>query len=102
MKKFTVANYIISGTYWLGGLLTLIFNALGLWVPWHLAAFATLMYLPIALISEIIALFRSFFMHDDYISWEEIVRYRIMNLISVGVTAVCALLFYFVTCKWFW
>ena len=64
-KTFTVINYILSGILWLLGILTLLFNILGLCAPWHLAGFGFVFYIPIPAIFQILAITFSFVGKSD-------------------------------------
>ena len=50
----TKINYILSSILWLLGILTLLFNALGLWVPWHLVGWGFIFYAPVPGISPVL------------------------------------------------
>lgn len=93
-KRITIINYILSGILWLLGILTLMFNVLGLWAPWHLAGFGFIFYIPVPIIPAIISIVSS-------CSSKEI-KYIIMNFVSVAVSIGFILLTVFVSAGWFW
>lgn len=94
VNRFTVVNYVMSGVLWLLGILMLLFNILGLWVPWHLAGFAFVFYIPIIAILQIIAIIFSCVAKNKKII--------IMNFASLFISIAFALFTIFVSGKWFW
>lgn len=92
-KVFTVINFVLSGILWLLGILTLLFNILGLWAPWHLAGFAFIFYIPIPAISQFLAIF--------FCNTTEKKLFT-MNLISFGISIAFVLLTVLVSAEWFW
>ena len=60
-KKITIVSYILSGILWLLGMLTLLFNVLGLWAAWHLAGLGFIFYIPVPIIPAIL-FFQLFFL----------------------------------------
>ena len=92
-KVFTIVNYGLSAVLWLLGMLTLLFNVLGLWVPWHLAGFGFLFYIPVPAFSHFLAFHFCLSAEKKYLS---------MNLISLGISVVFVLLTIFVFGRWFW
>ena len=94
LNRCTVVNYVMSGVLWLLGILTLLFNILGLWAPWHLAGFAFVFYIPIIVILQIIAIIFSCVAKNKKII--------IMNFASLVISIAFALFTFFVSAKWFW
>jgi len=94
MKVFTITNYILSSILWLLGILTLLFNVLGLWAPWHLAGFGFIFYIPVPAISQILAIVFS--------CVEKHKKTIIMNFVSLIVSISFVLLTVFVSSTWFW
>lgn len=92
-KTITVINYVLSGILWLLGLLTLLFNVLGLWVPWHLAGFGFMFYIHIPAISQVLALFACYGAEKKFLR---------LNLFSLGISVGFVLLTLFVSTSWFW
>ncbi|MBQ7378883.1 MAG: hypothetical protein IJW70_04295 [Clostridia bacterium] len=92
-KIFTVINYVLLGILWLGGILTLLFNVLGLWAPWHLAGFGTLFYLPVPVIPFILSVVFSLVAKER--------KMIIANFISLGIT-FAALFVWLLSTTWFW
>lgn len=92
-KVFTIMNYVLSAIGWLLGILTLLFNILGLWTPWQLAGFGFMFYIPIPAISQFLAIY--------FCSTSE-KKLLTMNLISFGISAAFVLLTVLVSTKWFW
>jgi hypothetical protein len=92
-KVFTIVNYVLSGILWLLGILTLLFNSLGLWGPWHFAGFCFLFYIPVPAVSQFLAIF---FCN----SAEK--KLTNMNSISLIISAGFILFTVFVSARWFW
>ena len=93
-KGFTVINYILSSILWLLGILTLLFNIVGLWAPWHLAGFGFVLYIPIPTISQVLAIvFSCVGKHK---------KTMIMNFVSLAVSISFVVLTVFVSSTWFW
>ena len=93
-KRFTVINYILSSILWLLGVLTLLFNIVGLWAPWHLAGFGFVLYIPIPTISQVLAIVFS--------CVEKHKKTMAMNLLSLVVSISFVVLTVFVSSTWFW
>lgn len=98
MKKtatvFTVINCILSSILWLLGILTLLFNILGLWAPWHLAGFGFVFYIPIPIISQVLAIVFS--------CVENNIKTIIVNFVSLVISIAYVFLTIFVSSTWFW
>ena len=92
-KVFTIMNYVISAIGWLLGILTLLFNILGLWTPWQLAGFGFMFYIPVPAISQFLAIY--------FCNTSE-KKLLTMNLISFGISVAFVLLTVLVSTKWFW
>ena len=93
-KVFTVINFVILGILWLLGVLTLLFNILGLWSPWHLAGYTFVFYIPFAAISQILSF---------VFSWEAKEKKLItINSITFFVSIGFILFTVFVSATWFW
>ena len=93
-KKITIVSYILSGILWLLGILTLLFNVLGLWAAWHLAGFGFIFYIPVPIIPAILSIVFS------CISKEK--KFIVMNCISIAVSIGFIFLTIFVSSTWFW
>ncbi len=93
-KVCTVINLVLSGILWLLGLLTLLFNLLGLWAPWHLAGFAFVFYIPVPILPAILSLVACWLAEK----W----KLLIFNAASVAVSVGFCLLTIFVSAGWFW
>lgn len=92
-KVFTIVNYVLSAIGWLLGILTLLFNILGLWTPWHLAGFGFMFYIPVPIISQFLAIFFCNTLEKKLLT---------MNIISFVVSVSFVLLTVFVSQRWFW
>ena len=92
-KVFTIINYVLLSILWLGALVTLLFNILGLWAAWHLAGFGTLFYLPIPTVPFILSIVFSIIAKER--------KLIAANFISLSVT-FAALLVWIVSTTWFW
>ena len=93
-KVYTVINYILSAILWLLGILTLLFNLLGLWTAWHLVGFLFIFYIPIPAMLQILAI---------VFSCSEKGKKRLLwNLVSSIISIISVLLTVFVSSTWFW
>jgi hypothetical protein len=92
-KIFTIINYVFLSILWLCAILTLLFNLLGLWAPWHLAGFGTLFYLPVPTLPFILATVFSIVAEER--------KLIVANFISLGVT-FAALCVWLISTTWFW
>ena len=93
-KGFTIINYILSSILWLLGVLTLLFNIVGLWAPWHLAGFGFVFYIPVPTISQVLAIVFS--------CVEKHKKTMIMNFVSLAVSISLVVFTVFVSSTWFW
>ena len=93
-KGFTVINYILSSILWLLGVLTLLFNIVGLWAPWHLAGFGFIFYVPVPTISQVLAIV--------FFCVEKHKKTMIMNFVSLAVSISLVVFTVFVSSTWFW
>ncbi len=93
-KVFTVINYVTSGILWCLGVLTLLFNLLGAWEPWHLAGFGFIFFLPVVCVPLLVSLVLS------CVEGER--RYIILNLVALAISAGFVALTFFVSMYWFW
>ena len=93
-KGFTVINYILSSILWLLGVLTILFNIVGLWAPWHLAGFGFIFYVPVPTISQVLAIV--------FFCVEKHKKTMIMNFVSLAVSISFVVLTVFVSSTWFW
>ena len=93
-KVYTVINYIFSSILWLLGVLTLLFNILGLWAHWNLAGFGFVFYIPFPAITQILAIVFSCI--------EKNKKMMIMNFISLAISIAFVLLTFLASSKWFW
>lgn len=92
-KLIAVINLVLSALLWLLGILTLLFNILGLWTPWHLAGFAFMFYLPVPAVSQGLSLIFS----DPAEK-----KLKTVNLICFAVSAGFVLLTVLISTSWFW
>ena len=90
-KVFTIINYALSSVLWLLGILTLLFNILGLWTPWHLAGFGFMFYIPVPAISQFLAIFFCDALEKKFLN---------MNLIALAVSVGFVFLTVFVSAGW--
>ena len=93
-KVFTIINFVLSGFLWLLGILTLLFNILGLWTPWHLAGFAFIFYIPIAAISQLLSFVFSCIARENKL----VTINSITFFISLGFLLFTILVY----SNWFW
>ena len=93
-KVFTIINFILSAVLWLLGIITLLFNILGLWTPWHLAGFAFIFCIPIAAISQFLSFAFSCIASDN--------KLVTINSITVFISLGFILFTIFVSTNWFW
>lgn len=100
-KGVTIFNFVVSGILWLLGILTLLFNLLGLWAAWHLAGFGFVFYAPLALLVEIAVSIYTHRKWQEFLQDENRTRF-FMNLISIGISILFILLTVFVSTTWFW
>lgn len=94
----TVTSYIVSGVLWLLGILTFLFNILGLWAPWHLACFGFVLFIPIPIILNIVAIIFSAVNEEKNIRR----KYLIINSISLGISLLFIAFTVIVSAGWFW
>ena len=92
-KATTTVSYILSGILWLLGILTLLFNVLGLWAAWHLAGFGFIFYIPVPIIPAILSIVFSCISKET--------KLIVMNCISVAVSIGFILLTIFLSSTWF-
>ena len=93
-KSFIVFRFIMSSILWLLGILTLLFNVLGLWAPWHLAGFGFVLYTPIPSVTQIIAIVFSCI--------EKNKKRIVINIVSLAISIAFVLLTFLVSSNWFW
>ena len=93
-KVFTIINFVLSGFLWLLGILTLLFNILGLWTPWHLAGFAFIFYIPIAAISQLLSFVFSCIAREN--------KLVTINSITFFISLGFLLFTILVSSNWFW
>ena len=91
-KLFTWLNLIFSSILWGMGILTLIFNVLGLWAPWHLAGFGFVFFIPVTLIFSLLSL---------VFSYKE-KKLLLYNLLFIGVSIIFIVFTVNVSTSWFW
>ena len=98
MKKaaiaLTIISCILSGMLWLLGILTLLFNILGLWGPWHLAGFGFIFFIPVPIVPAILSIIFSCIQKDR--------KLMILNSVSAAASVVFIFLTVFVSSTWFW
>ncbi len=58
-KQATIINFCVSGFSWLLGLLTFLFNLIGLWGYWHLVGFSYAGTLPVVVIVSLLSTLHS-------------------------------------------
>lgn len=97
-KRITIINYILSSIAWLLSLLFLLFNLFGLFKLWQLTGLGVIFYVPIPIISSIIAILISI---ENYIKLID-KKYVFMNCLSLIITIIVILLSIFVYANWFW
>ena len=97
-KRITIINYILSSIAWLLSLLFLLFNLFGLFKLWQLTGLGVIFYVPIPIISSIIAILISI---ENYIKLID-KKYVFMNCLSLIITIIVILLSIFVYSNWFW
>ena len=88
-KGLTVFNYVISGIFWLLGILAFLFGLLGPWHLYHLAGFGFIAFAPVALIVEISVIIYSCREKDE----EK--KFLLLNLLSLGISVALILLAFF-------
>ena len=93
-RLFTTINYVLSSILWLLGILTLLYNLLGRWQPWHLAGFGFIFCFPCTALFQILALYFSRNLAQK--------KYMTMNLISLAVSVGVVLFTLLVSATWFW
>lgn len=90
----TKVTLVLTAFAWVLAALTLAFNIIGLWGPWHLAGFGFVFYLPIptiALISSFITSVR-----------ERNGKYVFKNILYFFVNVAITLFTVVVSATWFW
>ncbi len=93
-KTMTAINCSAAAVLWFLGLLTLLFNILGLWAPWHLAGFGFLFFTPVSVVLTVIAIVFSCTSKETKL----VVINSVFTVISIG-----SILFTFlVSYTWFW
>ena len=91
-------HFWLSLILWILGFLVFLFNLLGLWAAWHLAAFGYLYYMfPVHAVS-LGAIMRSAAYTDPEVSKRFLVRNGLLAMASVVMT----ILVFFVFQRWFW
>ena len=93
-KKFTINNYIFSGILWILAILTLLFNALGLWEPWQLVGYMFVFYTPISVVISVRSVVFSYRSKQT--------KSITLNLISLVISLIFVLFTVFVSTTWFW
>ncbi len=93
-KTFTTINYVLSGILWLLGILTLLFNAVGLWAPWHLAGFGFIFFIPVPIIPLFLSILFSCIAKET--------KCIVLNFVSLALSAGFVMLTIFVSANWFW
>lgn len=94
VKIFTVINYVALSILLLLAILTLLFNVLGLWAPWHLAGFGFIFFVPVSILIQIFALAYSNASNEK--------KYKIANFISLAISIGLVLLTVYVSSTWLW
>ena len=97
-RVLNVINPILSGFLWLLGFLTLLFNLLGWWGPWHLAGFGFVFYIPIPLSVQVFSLISAFFLKDA----AQKKRNLIVHFLFAGITSFWIFFTVFISSTWFW
>ena len=92
-KAFTIINYVLSVILWLLGILTLFFNILGLWTPWHLAGFGFMFFIPVPIIPQFLAIYFCNTTEKKFLT---------TNLVSFVISVSFVLLTVLVSTRWFW
>ena len=92
-KRTKISYALLMILYAFGGL-TLLFNLIGLWAPWHLAGFGYFFFLPIPAISLIVSFFTSLFEGDGRMIFKN------LRLIIFTVAVTCFTVY--ISATWFW
>ena len=92
-KTMTILNYTLSSVLWLLGILTLVFNILGLWGAWHLAAYGFYLYHPVAVCLQVLALV---FSHN-----EKNKNLMVANYVALAISSASILFTFTIAATWF-
>jgi hypothetical protein len=93
-SKRIKATLVLSIFLWILAVLTLAFNILGLWAPWHLAGFGFVFYLPIPTIASICSFVASVKEKKAGLVFKTL----LYILVNAAITAFTV----FVSSTWFW
>lgn len=93
-KRCTIVNYIFSGILWILGILTLLFNILGLWAAWHLVGFGFVFYIIFTIPPMLIAIIVSCIEKDK--------KMLLLNFIALVCSFILAIFTIFISSTWFW
>lgn len=90
----TITSYVLSGLLWALGILTLLYNILGLWEPWHLAGIGFLFYIPVPIFAHSLSI---------VFACEEKKRKGILITVLPAIVSLIIILFtILVSYTWFW
>ncbi len=90
--KSTAVSFVLALILWILGVLTFLFNYLGLWVEWHLAGFAFVFYLIIPAIAHLVALGKSIGRGGQFF----------FNLLTTAISVIVTLFTVHISAGWFW
>lgn len=92
-KTMTILNYTLSSVLWLLGILTLLFNILGLWEAWHLVGFGFYFYHPAVVCLQVRALV---FSHN-----EKNKNLMVANYVALAISSASILFTFTIAATWF-
>ena len=92
--KSTAVSFVLAIILWTLGVLTFLFNYLGLWAAWHLVGFAFVFYMIIPAIAHLCALGKSLFNGN--------LGQLVFNLLTTAVSVVISLFTIYISAGWFW
>lgn len=98
VKLATLISDITSAFLWFFGLGVLVFNLLGMWIPWNLTGFGYYFYYPVPLIASCVALVIS--AKEKEVSTRK--KYLLCNSIVLGISILMDVLTFTVFSTWFW
>ena len=89
--KSTAVSFVLAIILWTLGVLTFLFNYLGLWAAWHLAGFAFVFYMIIPAIAHLCALGKSLFNGNFDLAITHIIPVVVYSIITAMVAIFCFL-----------
>ena len=93
-SKITIIHLIFSCILWLLGILTLLFNILGLWAPWHLAGFGFVFFIPLPIVFSIASLIVTYSNSN-----EKAIKF---NWIILAISIIFIIITIKISATWFW